>query len=102
MTGAILAALALGMTAIAFWQKKHLLFLMTGFTWIIFGGVYLDGAVWPSIDSAAGLLGITFGFVFILYVAVIIRRKPEPPQFLEEDEAYSQQLDRETGRKKDD
>lgn len=101
MMGAILAGLALGMTALAFWQKKNLLFLMAGFAWIVFGAIYLDGAIWPSTESAAGILGITFGLVFILYTAVVIRRKPEPKQFLEEDEEYSQQLDKETKRNRD-
>jgi len=103
MDGAISVTIAIAFTAGVFIWKNMLLSLIAGLAWAIFGAIYLNGSIWPSTDSAIGLFGLTMSLVFFLYSAVIMRRnrKKEPPQFLEEDEEYSQRLDKETGKKKD-
>ena len=100
MDGAILATLAIGMTAISFWQKKAWVFMIAAILWIVMGANFLNGETRGTIEWSLGLVGITVGLVLFLS-PTWLRGKKEPKIWLDEDEEYSQKLDRETGKKKD-
>jgi hypothetical protein len=93
------AFIALGLSAIGFWQKKTWVFLLAGMAWVGFG-------IWELTSGASGTLYWYFGWLGLVAGLVMFLapawnwKKDKSKTFLDADEEYSRQIDRETGKTK--
>ena len=87
----VIAFIALGISALAFWQKKLWVFLLAGMAWIGFWGYCWTSYDYGSVMWYFGILGIAAGLVLFVAPAWFTKEK-EPYQRKELDAEYQKEV----------